>query len=239
MRASKIVGLLIVAGAMIGATIATVQAATITSVGATSFPPASTGTIGPVGATPSPNNDNATDPSANIVPYSIFFNSLGTLDVEFVAVNSGGTTEYRFTQFLVNNTGQTWTDFHLELGFGLGDEFVRSSLSDLLDFDTPDIDPVATSSSFATLIHQPETLDWSDGSVPAVSSTAFTFAIDLPDELQAFNPSGLNRFTLRQRPSVDAVVPEPATLLLFGFGLAGLVAFQCRSSRTVRESRHL
>ena len=45
----------------------------------------------------------------------------------------------------MNNTGQTWTDFHLELGFGVGAEFVRSSLSDLLDFDTPDIDPVATS----------------------------------------------------------------------------------------------
>ncbi len=238
MRASKIVGLLIGTGALLGATIATVQAATITTVGAASFPPPSTGTIGPVGATPSPNNDNATGASANVVPYSIFFNSLGTLDVEFVATNSGGTTEYRFTQSLVNNTGQTWTDFHLELGFGVGAEFVRSSLSDLLDFDTPDIDPVATSSSFASLIHQPDTLDWSDGSVTAVTSTAFTFAIDLPDGLDAFNPSGLNRFTLRQRPTVAAVVLEPTTLLLFSLGLAGLVAYQCRSSRTVRKSHH-
>ena len=46
-----------------------------------------------MGATPSPNNDNATGASANVVPYSIFFNSLGTLDVEFVATNSGGTTK--------------------------------------------------------------------------------------------------------------------------------------------------
>ena len=38
MRASKIVGLLIGTGALLGATIATVQAATITTVGAASFP---------------------------------------------------------------------------------------------------------------------------------------------------------------------------------------------------------
>jgi hypothetical protein len=80
-------------------------AATIGSFGTSVFPGSSTGTIGPVGATLAPNNENAASPSPNVIPYSIFFNSPGTLDVEFVFANSGGTTEYRFTQTLINKTG--------------------------------------------------------------------------------------------------------------------------------------
>src|SRR5262245_989443 len=114
MRATRFLGLMLAAAAALYAGAAPSRAATISAVGTTSFPPASTGSIGPVGAAPFPNNDNVASASGNVVPYSIFFNSPGILDVEFVASNSGGTTEYRFTQFLVNNTGQTWTDFHLE-----------------------------------------------------------------------------------------------------------------------------
>jgi len=69
--------------------------------------------------------------------------------VEFVVANSGGTTEYLVTQSLVNNSGQTWTDFHFELGFGVGTDFIRSGDTDGLDFDTPDQDPAPTSSVFA------------------------------------------------------------------------------------------
>src|SRR5215208_2804866 len=96
------------------------SAATITSIGSTVFPGASTGTLGPVGSTPGPNNDNATSASANVIPYFVFFNAFGTLDVEFLVANSGGTSEYRVAQTLVNNSGQPWTDFHFELGFGVG-----------------------------------------------------------------------------------------------------------------------
>lgn len=36
---------------------------------------------------------------------------------------SGGTTEYRFTQTFINNTGQVWTGSEFLLGYGVGDAF--------------------------------------------------------------------------------------------------------------------
>jgi hypothetical protein len=61
---------------------------------------------------------------------------------------------------------------------------------------------------------------------------AFTFAIDVPDELAGANPSGLNRFTLRQTPIlVGSAVPEPADLWPIGLALTsiGLRYFKLRS----------
>ena len=200
-----------------------VSAATITSVGTVVLPGFSTGAVGPVGITPSPNNDNATSASPNAIPSSVFFNTFGTLDVEFVVTNSGGTTEYLVTQALVNNSGQTWTDFHFELGFGVGTAFIRSDDTDALDFDTPERDPAPTSSVFTALQHQPDTLDWSGGSVPSIGNVAFTLAIDVPDNLSTFHPGALNRFTLRQFPTT-ASVAEPGTMLLSALAFGGLVA---------------
>lgn len=206
-------------------TFAETRAGNITSIGATSLPGSSTGTFGPVGATPSPNNDNIAGPSPNAIPYSIFFNALGNgpADIEFVVVNFGGTTEYRFTTtILVNNTGTTWTGYQFELGYGVGSNFVRSGVADSLDFDTPDRDPAPSATAFTALNHQADVLDWSAGTVPSVGTVAFTFAVDVPDNLQNFNPAGVNRFTLRQTPAAAAPVPEPTTMILLGTGIAGI-----------------
>ena len=212
-------GLLALAGT------APAAASVITGVGASIFPGASTGTIGPVGATPAPNNDNAAA-SPNVIPYSVFFNTMGVLDVEFTLANSGGTTEYLFSQTLVNNTGTAWSGFRYELGFGTGAGFVASTLGDGLDFDAPDGDPAPTSNAFAVLDLDADLLDWSDGAVASLGTLLQTLSIDLPDNLAAFHPGGQNSFTLRQRPiAADAgtVLPEPGGLgLLLGVVLGGL-----------------
>ncbi|HEU0138555.1 MAG TPA: PEP-CTERM sorting domain-containing protein [Bryobacteraceae bacterium] len=197
-------------------------AGTITAFGSTSIPSGSTGSIGPVGLTPAPNNDNISVASSNAISYNIFFNSFGTLDVEYVVSDSGGTTEYTVTQSLLNNSGQTWTGFQFVLGFGLGTNFAPVSSLGSLDFDTPDGDPAPVSSRFSSLDHQPTTLIWSGAVVPLFGTTTFSFAIDVPDGVSGLNPNGFNRFTLRQFPIAPTPVPEPGTLALLGAGLAGI-----------------
>lgn len=228
MQALKIVQALALMGLLSGGA----QAAVITTIGSLSLPGASTGSVGPVGSTPSPNNDNAVGASPNTVPYSIFLNSPGAMEVEFIATNSGGTTEYRFTQNLINNTGQTWTGLRVELGFGLGADFIASGL-DELDFDTPDMDPTPTASAFPTLVHGSDVLTWSGGNLPAIGGVQVSFAIDVPDNLDPTGTSGQARFTVRQTPIVAAVVPEPSSAMLLGAALWGAFAVR-RRARSAR-----
>jgi len=231
-----------IAVALLLLSLPTVKAAagTITSINAVILPGNSTGSISLV-ATPAPNNDNAVGSGPNVILYTIDFNSggVGSLDVEFNIANSGGTTEYWFTQSLVNNTSSLWTGFHYELGFGTGASFIRSTSADLLDLDAPDGDPVPTSGNFSVFDLETDTLEWSGGSVPFVSSLSQAFSIDVPDNLSTLNPGGQNRFTLRQRPMTSsASIPEPATLTLLGLGLVGL-GLSCRKQQRTRPRRLL
>jgi hypothetical protein len=198
---------------------ATGRAGTITGVATTVFPGASTGSVGPIGLTPAPNNDNETGPSPNVIPYSIFYNTFGTLEVEFEVTDSGGVTEYRITQNVVNNSRVIWRDFHFELGFGTGANFVRSGAGDGLDFDTPDRDPAPTGGAFTTLLHGDDTIDWSGASIPSIGVVAFALAIDVPD--------GITSFTLREFPTT-AVVPEPSLAALAMSGGLALAALARR-----------
>lgn len=213
----KLLGGLLAGAAMVSAA----GAATISSVASTSLPGSSTGSIGPVGATPAPNNDNTAGASPNTVPASTFFNAPGSAEYEFVLAHSGGTTEHTFTQALVNNTGQPWSGFRFELGLGAGSSFTSASSPSGLDFDLPDRDPAPVSSQFTVLDHQAALLDWSGATVPSIGSVSFTFAVDVPDGLAAFHPEAQNRFTLRATPVLAAApIPEPATVLLLSGGLA-------------------
>jgi len=186
------------------------------------LPGGSTGTVGPVGATPSPNNDNSTGPSPNVVPYVIFLNSPGAFESVFTVTNSAGTTEYAFAQTLVNNSGAAWTGFRFEIGFRRGPAFRVSSLPDDLDFDAPTFDPFPVASALSAVATQPDVLQWSGGTVIPVGTSTFSFSIDVPDGLSQWHPDGLNAFTLRQVPVTATVVPEPATLVLLL--VAGVVA---------------
>lgn len=206
------------------------DAATITSINQFLLPGFSTGslTFSPV---VSPNNDNAALPSPNTIAtggFGVFLNTggFGILDYEFNLADSGGTTEYFFTTSVINNTGIVWTDFHFQLGFGTGADFVPVGPGFGLDFDTPEGDPPPTSTVFPVLNHQPNLVEWSGATVNYLGggagpfSVAFSLSIDIPDGLAALHPQGVNRFTLRSFPTAQQV-PEPMTAALVGLGLAG------------------
>jgi hypothetical protein len=210
------------------------QAGVIASIATTALPGSSTSAIGPAVA-PLPNNDNVATASPNTVPYNVFFNGApGPLDVEFATNNSSGTTEYRFTQTFTNNTGQVWTGFVFELGYGLSAGFTPSGATDGLDFDWPDADPTPTASLFSILSHQSDRIEWSGGNVPSVGVLTLAFAIDVPDGLVAFNPNQVNRFTLRQTPVVATQsVSEPPSLLLLSVGMLALLSWRRRGIRGI------
>ena len=204
------------------------EAATITNINTFSLPGFSTGSLSP-GLTTSPNNDNTSAASPNVVSYSIFFNSggLGPADLEFNLDDSGGTTEYQVAPFglgALNNTGFLLSGFLVELGFGVGSNFVRSGAADGLDFDTPDRDPAPSSVAFPALVHDVDTLRWS-GAVVGFGQIGASFAVDVPDGLQNVHPSGVNRFTVRLTP---AAIPEPSSAVLLLTGLS-VVALRLRS----------
>lgn len=190
-------------------------AGVITTGGQVILPGFSTGTIGPFGSNPAPNNDNAAAPSPNSIAYSIFFNSPGFIEVEFAVAASAGVTEYFITQSFFNNSGSTWTGFVFELGYGTGGSFVRAG-DGMLDFDLPDADPAPTSGAFGSLDHQAQVMTWTGGLVPTVQPSPFTLSIDVPD--------GISAFTLRQTPITAAAIPEPgsATLVLSAVSLLAL-----------------
>jgi hypothetical protein len=210
------------------------QAALITGFGTILAP--GSGSAGPTGLNPAPNNDNTVAPSANAMGANFFFTSLQPVDIEFVVANSGGTTEYFFTDIFTNVDTLPWLGFTMELGFGTGADFVRVPGTVGLDFDMPNGDPQPTSSVYSDLDHLSNVIRWTGGTVnPLVGGSGapftviFTFSFDVPDGLASLHPQGLNRFTLRQTPLTTAV-PEPASAALFGFGLA-LAALRRRNRR--------
>lgn len=172
--------------------------------------------------TPAPNNDDvAGTANANLVEVTGFVGSLAPGDLVFVVRNSGGTTEYRLSAILNNDTGTSWSGFRLELGFGTGAGFVPVGPLGVVDFDLPERDPGPTGGAFPVLDHGAGSLTWSGGIVPPIVDNPFTFSIDVGDLVAAAGmaPEGGYEFTLRQTPV--AAISAPLPLVLLGAGLAG------------------
>jgi hypothetical protein len=195
------------------------------------------------------NNDDVQSAGGNAVTIQKSFGSVNTMDIRLQVTNSSGSTEYRVTETVINNSPVIWFDYHVELGFGgfagTPSAFLQSGISDLLDFDTsgqlgqPEKTPAPTSDAFSTVAHSSSVLDFSGGSVAPGESITFSFSIDVPDSgdcsirtpacevIGGANPTGFF-FTLREFPTitgpVDGELPAPPTLLVLGSALFGVGA---------------
>ena len=195
---------------------------------------------------PAPNNDTGVvgtdpNPSPNIIALSKVFRTLDPIRIDYVVANSGGTTEYLFSDTVFNLTGQDWTDYHITLEFAftvtgpVGDPIeILLPAGSPLDFDTPTKDPTPTALRFgmpvfAGLTHESNAISWFMGTLPAGASANFTFSIDVPDFVEGFPPTANGySFVLLQQPTV----PEPSTLLLFASGLTTGIALMKRALQT-------
>lgn len=197
-------------------------------------------------ATINPDNDNVTTNNPNIINITKTFLVFAPIDIVFDVANSAGTTEYFITETIVNQTDVEWRDFHFELGFrGFGTSNLNFVSSDLvssgfsgLDFDTPNRDPAITSSVFTQISHGTTVISLRGGSLPPGSSMIVTFSLDIPPMVAELHLDGLNQFTIRQTPSADPPMGEPAeptTITLLTLGLAG-VAVKMRKRLKSRKS---
>lgn len=167
-------------------------------------------------ATNKPNNDNVgAGNKDNFYSHDVSFGTSGIIDREYVVTNSNGTSEYRFEDVVVNNTGNDLVWFHWELGFGTGANFERRG-TPALDMDWPDQDPTPqnfTQNTFRTLSHGQYTIDWSDGLIQDTKSGSFFWNVDVCDwdplnmPASAQMPNGY-KFTLRLIPS-PTPIPNP------------------------------
>ena len=161
-----------------------------------------------------PNNNDAvgTSPNEVFIPQKNYV-GIGPVDIEFTVSDSGGVTEYHFREGVFNGTGIPWTDYHMELGFGMGTDFARSTAGDGLDFDFPEQNSPVSMGPFTTIVVGEDTIDAYNGVVPPLVYVGYLhFHIDVPD--------GITAFTIRQYPTIDGTVPEPSSLLLASILLA-------------------
>lgn len=169
-------------------------------------------------------------------PYTHAFhiNEIKPLDLVFQLAPSGGTTKYRTHLLVKNLTQSNWTGYRFELGFGTGENFIKSSLTDLLDFSTPTVQgqelpgrfisetdqPIFSgvvvgnitnpSKRLDTIDHRSNSLQFFEGLIAPKDLSGFNFSLDIPDGL----PN--NQFTLRQIPIAESQsIPENSSALSF------------------------
>lgn len=180
----------------------------------------------PIILTPSPDNDDQPGgPGAdnNITVPLKRFDFPGYIDIEFLVSNTNGITEYKVSESVDNDTGVNWTQYRMELGYGVGAAFVPSTGADDLDFDAPLYTPAPSAlPPFTVVSTSPDVLIFSGG-VHGLGLENYQIRIDVP------NITG-GKFTLRQIP----IVPETNLLAWAALGVVGLLATRLRSRIGVR-----
>jgi len=178
-----------------------------------------------------PNNDDTAGASPNTVFVTQKnYIAIGPVDIVFSVTNSGGVSEYLFTEGVFNNTSLPWGSYHIELGFGHDAGFVKSLAGDGLDFDAPNYNsPFNFNPSpgfFPTVSVTEDDVLASGGVMPYLSFAGyFRFTVDVPD--------GITEFTVRQSP---IAVPEPGCLALTIGGLTGFAAWLQRRQKFSRAT---
>jgi hypothetical protein len=177
--------------------------------------------LNPIDPPVAPNNDSVVGPSPNVVfVHQKDYVGIGPVDIEFTVVPSGGVTEYAFVEGVQNGTGISWTDYHIQLGFGMGAAFVPSPAGDGLDFDAPAYDSPFSFPPFSTVVVAEDGIDAFGGLVPSPAFVSpWVFHVDVPD--------GITAFTVRQYPTID-LIPEPAVGVL---SLLSALAIGCLTRR--------
>ncbi len=199
---------------------AVAQAGTIPIGGAASIVGGGTASVtGPF--TPFPNNGGATTSSNFAVIQKTFTSATTPIDIVFNVNNSQGITEYLLAEGVFNGSGVAWNDYHIELGFGTAASFTLANPAFGLQFDNS---PAPSSADFTFSALAGQTLDFSNGLIPATSGLSLSFTIDVPDSAVA----GSYQFTVRQFPSL---VPEPSAFVLAALAIAGLASCRCRRRR--------
>jgi hypothetical protein len=183
------------------------------------------GAIIPV-STPQPNITFGQSANPNVISLpgasapSISFDSLNPIDIPFACNASSGVTEYFIQEIVSNHSGVDWNGFKLLLGIGTGATFSGpfTASSTITTFGYPPFAPAPTSSTFSTLGPPSIIMEWSGAVLPSGADMNLTLSIlatDFPLNL-----------TLRSFP---IAVPEPATIVLFAVGAAGLLIANLRS----------
>jgi hypothetical protein len=174
--------------------------------------------------TTTPDNDNEVGPGSNNIAIAVKrFDASGYIDIEFNTTDSNGVTEYLIFEAVDNNTGVPWANYTMQLGFGTGAGFQPSIAGDGLDFDFPDFDGGApTSTAFPGVVTGADLLTFGGGLHGAGLQT-YQVRIDVPNLTDRL---GNSRFTLRQTP---VPIPEPATLALAGAAMIGALCVRRRS----------
>lgn len=151
-------------------------------------------------------------------------------------------------KFVKNKTGDDWSNFRIELGTGIGDDYTASDDDDGLYFTSDPMNKEVTSNYDPTPIQTDDSLMWvSDGTnYPGQEDgdkSIFWFGVHVPQELFELESGGGGwghwghhgaeywkaRFTIYQHVDVPIdpmdIVPEPATamLMLLGSLSCGLV----------------